>query len=209
VFAGYAARLMGLPVSQLVVGSNRNDILTRFFESGAMKIGEVHPTISPSMDIQVSSNFERLLFDLEGRDGDRVATIMAGFRKTGRFTVEAGTLQAARAIFDGARFDDEVTKKTIHAVLKKSGEMIDPHTAVGLAAGRAQRRDMSVPLVALATAHPAKFPDAVESATGVRPALPGRLKDLFERQERCTVIANDLAAIKNHVQERARAKAAA
>jgi len=209
VFAGYAARVMGLPVSQLIVGSNRNDILTRFFETGAMQIGEVHPTISPSMDIQVSSNFERLLFDLEDRDGGRVAKIMAGFRKTGRFTVEARTLQAARAIFDGARFDDEVTKKTIQAVLKDSGLMIDPHTAVGLAAGRARRRDANVPMVALATAHPAKFPDAVEAATGVRPALPARLKDLFERKERCAVLTNDLAAVKRHVQERARAKAAA
>jgi len=209
VFAGYAARAMGLPVSQLVVGSNRNDILTRFFETGAMQMGEVHPTISPSMDIQVSSNFERLLFDLEGRDGARVAAIMEGFRKSGRFTVEARTLAAARAVFDGARFDDEATRKTIKAVLEQTGVLVDPHTAVGIAAGRARRRDLGVPMVALATAHPAKFPDAVEAATGARPALPERLKDLLARDERCAVLANDAAAVKRHVHERARSRAAA
>jgi threonine synthase len=209
VFAGYAARAMGLPVSQLVVGSNRNDILTRFFDTGAMQIGEVHPTISPSMDIQVSSNFERLLFDLEGRDGGRVAAIMEGFRKTGRFTVDARALAAAQAIFDGARFDDAATKKTIKAVHDQTGVLVDPHTAVGIAAGRARRRDANVPMVMLATAHAAKFPDAVEDATGVRPALPERLKDLFEREERCQVLANDLAQVKRHVQERARPRAAA
>ncbi len=209
VFAGYAARAMGLPVSQLVVGSNRNDILTRFFDTGTMRIGEVHPTISPSMDIQISSNFERLLFDLEGRDGRRVAKVMEDFRKTGRFAVEAKALAAARAVFDGARFDDETTKKVIKAVLEKTGVLVDPHTAVGIAAARARRRDVSVPMVALATAHPAKFPDAVEQATGVRPPLPERLKDLFERQERCEVLANDLARIKRLIQERARPRAAA
>jgi len=209
VFAGYAARATGLPVGQLVVGSNRNDILTRFFETGAMQIDAVHPTISPSMDIQVSSNFERLLFDLQDRDGRRVAAIMEGFRETGRFAVEARVLQAARAMFDGARFDDDATRQTIRGVLEDFGRLIDPHTAVGLAAGRARRRDLGVPMVALATAHPAKFPDAVEAATGVRPALPAHLSDLFERPERCAVLADDLAQLKRHVEERARARAAA
>ncbi|HEX9701672.1 MAG TPA: threonine synthase [Rhodospirillales bacterium] len=209
VFAGYVARAMGLPVGQLVVGSNRNDILTRFFETGAMEIGEVHPTLSPSMDIQVSSNFERLLFDLEGRDGGRVAAIMEGFRKSGRFMVGAEALKAARELFDGARFDDAATKAVIKQVHAECGELVDPHTAVGIAAGRAKRRDRNTPMVALATAHPAKFPDAVEAATGVRPALPGRLRDLFEREERCIVLANDLTLVKRHVAERARARAAA
>ena len=209
VFAGYAARRLGLPVDQFVIGSNRNDILTRFFASGSMEKGEVHPTISPSMDIQVSSNFERLLFELEERDGGRVASIMAGLGDSGRFTVGAGTLKAAQALFEGASFDDEETKAAIKAVFDATGELVDPHTAVGIAAARARRRDPDRPMIALATAHPAKFPDAVEDATGVRPDLPERLGNLFELEERCVVLANDLSAIQAHVSERARARATA
>ena len=203
VFAGYEARAMGLPVDQLVVGSNTNDILTRFFESGTMELADVTPTISPSMDIQVSSNFERLLFDLIGREGDKVRSVLEGFRETGRFSVNARSLEAAQAIFYAARFDDEETREIIRDVYDNSDELIDPHTAVGIAAARAQRRDRSVPMVALATAHAAKFPDAVEDATGVRPALPEHLSDLFEREERCTVLANDLDAVKAYVSEHA------
>ena len=209
VFAGYAARRLGLPVDQFVVGSNRNDILTRFFASGSMEKGEVHPTISPSMDIQVSSNFERLLFELEGRDGGRVASIMAGLGDSGRFAVDAGTLKAAQALFEGASFDDEETKATIKAVFDATGELVDPHTAVGIAAARARRRDPGRPMIALATAHPAKFPDAVEDATGVRPDLPERLANLLELEERCEVLANDLSAVQAHVSEHARARVAA
>ena len=203
VFAGYEARAMGLPVDQLVVGSNTNDILTRFFESGTMELMDVTPTISPSMDIQVSSNFERLLFDLVGRKGRQVRSILDGFRENGRFSVNARTLEAAQAVFYGARFDDEETKEIIRDVFENADELVDPHTAVGIAAARAQRRDRSVPMVALATAHPAKFPDAIEDATGVRPALPDHLSDLFEREERCTVLANDLDAVKAYVSEHA------
>jgi len=209
VFAGYAARRLGLPIDKFVVGSNRNDILTRFFASGSMEKGEVHPTISPSMDIQVSSNFERLLFELEGRNGGRVASIMDGLSDSGRFTVDAGTLKAAQALFEGASFDDEETKAAIKAVFDATGELVDPHTAVGIAAARARRRDPDRPMIALATAHPAKFPDAVEDATGVRPDLPERLSNLLELEERCEVLANNLSAIQAHVSERARAKAAA
>ena len=209
VFAGYAARRLGLPVDRFVVGSNRNDILTRFFASGSMETGEVHPTISPSMDIQVSSNFERLLFELEGRDGGRVASIMAGLGDSGRFTVGAGTLKAAQALFDGASFDDQETKAAIKAVFDATGELVDPHTAVGIAAARAHRRHPDRPMIALATAHPAKFPDAVEDATGVRPDLPERLGSLLEMEERCEVLANDLSAVQAHVSEQARARAAA
>lgn len=204
VFAGYEARAMGLPVDQLVVGTNSNDILTRFLETGTMQLAEVKPTLSPSMDIQVSSNFERLLFDLVGRDGGQVASILEGFRETGRFSVKAKALEAAQVIFYGARFDDEETKQTIRDVYENADELIDPHTAIGIAAARAQRRDRSIPMIALATAHPAKFPDAVEAATGVRAALPGRLADLFERDERCDVLANDLDAVTAFVSERAR-----
>ena len=199
VFAGYGARQMGLDVDQLVVGSNRNDILTRFFETGTMSRGEVHPTLSPSMDIQVSSNFERLLFDLEGRDGGRVAEVMAGFGESGQLAIDDKALEAAQTVFYGARFDDEETKETIEAVYQESGELVDPHTAVGIAAARAQRRDSTVPMVALATAHPAKFPEAVKDATGVAPALPERLADLSERQERCEVLANNLKTVQDYV----------
>ena len=199
VFAGYGARQMGLDVDQLVVGSNRNDILTRFFETGTMSRGEVHPTLSPSMDIQVSSNFERLLFDLEGRDGGRVAEVMAGFGESGQLAIDDKALEAAQTVFYGARFDDEETKETIEAVYQESGELVDPHTAVGIAAARAQRRDSTVSMVALATAHPAKFPEAVKDATGVAPALPERLADLSERQERCEVLANNLKTVQDYV----------
>ena len=204
VFAGYEARAMGLPIDQLVVGSNSNDILARFLESGSMEMTGVTPTISPSMDIQVSSNFERLLFDLVGRDGAKVASILEGFRNKGKYKVNAKALEAAQAIFYGARFDDEETKQVIKEVYENADELIDPHTAVGIAAARAQRRDRSVPMIALATAHPAKFPDAVEAATGVRPALPAHLADLFERIERCTVLPNNFDALSAFVSEHAR-----
>ena len=199
VFAGYAAREMGLGVEQLIIGSNRNDILTRFFESGTMQTGPVFATLSPSMDIQVSSNFERLLFELYDRDGAKVAEVMESFRASGRFAVDSGRLRRVRALFDAARFDDEATKATIKTIYAESGSLIDPHTAVGIAAGRAKRRDPSTPLVALATAHPAKFPDAVEAATGVRPPLPQSLATLLQRPERCATLANDIERVKDFV----------
>lgn len=204
VYAGYAARAMGLPVEEFIVGSNRNDILTRFFESGAMSMQEVVPTISPSMDIQVSSNFERLLFDLYDRDGERLAAMMRDFRENRRLTVDEPRWRRAREIFDGFRLDDDGTRAVIREVYEATGELLDPHTAVGLAAGRARRRTSGTPLIALATAHPAKFPDAVEKATGVRPALPERLADLYERPERCDVLPNDVAAVRDYVRAAAR-----
>ena len=209
VFAGYEARAMGLPIDQLVIGSNSNDILTRFLETGTMEMTGVTPTISPSMDIQVSSNFERLLFDLVGRDGHKVTSILDGFRDKGKYSVNAKTLGTAQAIFYGARFDDDETKAIIKDVYDNADELIDPHTAVGIAAARAQRRDRSVPMIALATAHPAKFPDAVEAATGVRPQLPAHLADLFEREERYTVLPNDFEAVSTFVSEQARGGAKA
>jgi threonine synthase len=199
VLAGWAAMRMGLPVDQLVVGSNRNDILTRFLYSGVMTITEVHPTLSPSMDIQVSSNFERLLFEADDRRGSVVAEQMAHFRAHGVLTVTADQLAWIRQTFDGACIDDERTIEVIAETYRASGLLIDPHTAVGLDAGRQCWRDRTVPLVALSTAHPAKFPDAVEKATGVRPALPEHLADLHERPERFTVLANDLALVQDLV----------
>ncbi|MDA0304949.1 MAG: threonine synthase [Proteobacteria bacterium] len=209
VFAGYAALRSGLPIDQFVIGSNSNDILTRFFENGVMEAGDVHPTISPSMDIQISSNFERLLFDLVGRDGAIVTDIMNTFSDTGRFSINAKSLEVAQALFYGARFDDDETRQTILDVFEASGELIDPHTAVGIAAARAQRRDQSVPMVALATAHPAKFPDAVFAATGNRPALPGTLAGLMEGQEKYDVLENNLKTVQDHISGNARTRAAA
>lgn len=203
IFAGYAAREMGLPISQLIVGSNRNDILTRFFEQGEMAIRAVEPSLSPSMDIQVSSNFERLLFDLFGRDGDRVALALKRFRTEGRLPIEVADWRAACRLFTAHRLDDEATKGAIAEIYKETGELLDPHTAIGVAAGRARRRDRATPVIALATAHPAKFPDAVSAATGVRPALPPRLSGLFTRPERYERLPNDLAEIQRFVRDRA------
>ena len=157
---------------QLVVGSNRNDILARFFKSGQMSIGQVVPTLSPSMDIQVSSNFERYMFDLFGEDARRVAEFMERFRRVGRFEVGETMLANVGAVFDGFRLTDDGTRRVIRQLYEETGELVDPHTAIGVAAGRARRRDPNIPMIALATAHAAKFPAAVEAATGVRPALP-------------------------------------
>ncbi len=199
IYAAYAAGRMGLPVSQLIVGSNSNDILTRFFNSGTMEMAEVSPTLSPSMDIQVSSNFERLLFDVLDRDGEAVAQTLQGFRQTGRFAVAPEQLQRLRRLFDCHRLDDAETLAEIAARHKASGELLDPHSAIGTAAAAAALRDDVSVVVALACAHPAKFPDAVKKAAGVHPDLPPRLADLYEREERCTVLPNDLSALQRFI----------
>ncbi len=203
VYAGYAARAMGLPIEKLVVGSNRNDILTRFFASGEMTLGAVEPTLSPSMDIQISSNFERLLFDLYDRDGARLADSMDRFRETGRLEVGGDELKAAREIFAGSAFSDDDTLVAIEAIYEAHNILIDPHTAVGLMAGRAARRADGTPLVMLSTAHPAKFPEAVERATGMRPQLPAHLGDLLERPEGCHMLPNEIGALRDHIRARA------
>jgi threonine synthase len=202
VYAGYAAQRMGLPVSHFVVATNSNDILARFFKSGAMTTSEVVPTYSPSMDIQISSNFERLLFDLYDRDGKALADAMASFRKTGTLTVGANALGGVRELFDAGRLDEEGTLETIAACRKRYGETFDPHTAVGFAVAQQHRRDPKVPMVVLATAHPAKFPDAVQKATGERPKLPPRLADLMSRTERVDGLPNDVAALKSLIDDR-------
>ncbi|MBT3911401.1 MAG: threonine synthase, partial [Rhodospirillaceae bacterium] len=189
----------------LIVGSNANDILTRFFETGTMAMDGVEPTISPSMDIQVSSNFERLLFELYGRDGAKVKQTLSAFRDTGAFSIDADGLAAARELFDGARYDDIETKAAIGQEFKASGELLDPHSAVGLLAGRARRKNADTPLVVLATAHPAKFPDAVEDASGQFPALPAHMADLFERDEKINPLANDNAALQSFIEARVKA----
>jgi len=203
VYAGYAARQMGLPVAQLIVGSNRNDILTRFFEQRTMEMRAVEPSLSPSMDIQVSSNFERFLFDLLGRDGKAVAEAMAEFRRTGRMPVPEAAWKRARELFSAARFDDAETLNWIRRIRDETGHIVDPHTAIGIAAGRAARRDPAVPLVALATAHPAKFPDAVRQAVGVEPALPPALADLRRRKEHCVTLPNRAAALFEYLRQHA------
>src|SRR5690606_21732853 len=201
VFSGYGAKRMGLPIRQLVVGSNRNDILTRFFDTGTMRITEVHATISPAMDIQVSSNLERLLFELAGRDGDRIAELMAEFRAEGTVTFPHEVIETLSETFSGARVDDEETAATIARVLDASGVLVDPHTAVGVAAAEACRVDRSVPMVVLGTADPAKFPEAVEAATATHPTLPAHLADLFECPEHLDHLPNDLAEVQAYVRE--------
>jgi threonine synthase len=199
VFAGYAAKQMGLDIGQLIVGSNRNDILTRFFKSGAMKVTDVVPSLSPSMDIQISSNLERLLFDLYKRNGPKLAEAMAAFRKTGKFAAPKTGWAATQKLFAGFKLDDAGTLKAMADLYKRTGMLIDPHSAIGVAAAEAMRKDKSVPVVALATAHPAKFPDAVEKATGVRPALPAHLANLLSRRERYDVLPKDLGKIQDYV----------
>ncbi len=209
VYAGYAARAMGLPIERLIVGSNHNDILTRFFASGRMAIDAVQPSLSPSMDIQVSSNVERLLFDLYDRDGPALAQAMASFRRNGQLAVGEERWKAARAVFDGYRFDDDETLQAIAGLHRQTGELVDPHSAIGVAAAhsaehageRTAERGV-VPVVALATAHPAKFPDAVERATGHRPALPSHLADLLQRSERVEALPNDLRTVEGYVRSR-------
>ena len=209
VYAGYAARAMGLPIEKLIVGSNSNDILARFIAGGTMEMGEVHPTLSPSMDIQVSSNAERLLFDLFGRDGAKLTQAMKQFRESGRLALDGEQHRRLTALFAGHRLDDKETLATMAALYRETGELIDPHSAIGLAAARAVRLDPDVAVVALGTAHPAKFPDAVEKATGQRPALPPALADLYRRGERFTVLANDLAAVEAHIRDQVAAGRAA
>jgi len=207
VFAAHVARRMGLPIAELIIGTNRNDILARFINQGTMTIQGVEPSLSPSMDIQVSSNFERLLFELKGRNGAAVADAIAAFRATGTLPATDAEWQSARRLFDAHRVDDEATRATIAAIWRSTGELIDPHSAVALAAAQAVRQNRAMPMVSLACAHPAKFPEAVESATGRRPALPPRLADLMSRPERITALPNDLRAVENHLRAHARGAA--
>jgi len=199
VFAAWAACRMGLPVARLIVASNRNDILTRFLQTNDMSIVPVETSLSPSMDIQVSSNFERILFELLDRDPEATSRTMLGFRQTGRMTVADAIWHRARGRFQGFRLDDAQTETEIRRLHAVCGYLADPHSAIGIAAARASIAASSaaagVPIVAMATAHPAKFPDAMQCATGGRPALPPRMADLFTREERFTVLPNDLGAV--------------
>jgi threonine synthase len=202
VFAGWIARRMGAPIDRLVVASNANDILTRFFRSNDMSTAPVLPSLSPSMDIQVSSNFERLLFEMNGRDGGATAEQLQRFRATGNLGVEPD--QRAEFIdgtFLAERVDDTETLEVIARTHREAGMLLDPHTAVGVGSVEKLRAagELHGTTVTLATAHPAKFPDAVERATGVRPPLPAHLSDLFDLPEHVTRLPNDLAAVQQFV----------
>jgi threonine synthase len=199
VLAAWAARRMGLPIARLIVGSNRNDILARFLASNDMSMVPVEPSLSPSMDIQVSSNFERLLFELLERDPAATAATMRDFRATGRMAVPDAAWRRMRTVFHGFRLDDRETEAEIRRLHAASGYLADPHGAIGIAAARAHPPAPGITTVAMATAHPAKFPDAMEQAIGVRPALPPRLADLFDRPERFSVLPNDIAAVEANV----------
>ena len=199
VFAGYVAAQMGLPVARLVVATNVNDILHRALTSGDYSAGSVTPTATPSMDIQVSSNFERLLFDLSGRDGGAIARMLGEFDAHRAMSIPEDMLTGARHLFSSARIDGDEMALALRWAQECGGQLIDPHSAVGLAAARALDIDADVPIVTLATAHPAKFPDAVERASGVRPPLPARLGNLFDREERYDRLPGDYEAVKAHI----------
>jgi threonine synthase len=199
VLAGYVATRMGLPVDRLVVATNVNDILARTLATGAYELRDVIATTSPSMDIQVSSNFERLLFDVYDRDPRAVRALMASLAQSRRFAIAPPALAAIRAGFSAARADEDETAATIRTVRRETGCLVDPHTAVGIAVAEKERRDRTVPMIVLSTAHPAKFPDAVERACGVRPALPEWLADLSVRPERVSVLPADQPAIERFI----------
>jgi len=196
IFAGYCARAMGLPVGRLTIATNANDILERALAGGVYETRGVVATRSPSMDIQISSNFERLLFEAYGRDAPALRRLMAQFARSGRVEIAPGPLEAIRAQFDAFSTDEAQCAQEMARVHRECGYLVDPHTAVAVhAARRALARDPATPMVALGTAHPAKFPDAVAAATGVRPALPPHLADLMSRSERFTVVPNERGAV--------------
>ena len=199
IFAGYIARRMGLPIDRLVIATNQNDILDRALKAGEYRTNGVKPSISPSMDIQVSSNFERALFDAYGRDGKAIASLMDDL-KSGGFRISQGALETLRATFTSGRCSEDETLATIARHHTATGELLCPHSAVGVKV--AEDHLGTTPMITLATAHPAKFPDAVERATGIRPHLPPHMAGLFDKPERVTRVPNDLAALQALVRER-------
>ncbi|HMT14229.1 MAG TPA: threonine synthase, partial [Aestuariivirga sp.] len=198
IFAGHAARLMGLPVDRLVIATNQNDILDRTLKTGRYEVTGVTHTASPSMDIQVSSNFERLLYLVHDGDAAALRRLMAGLSQSGSFTIAEPALTRLREGFASGATSEQETLATIRTLQEETGEVIDPHTAVACAVARRMMTDAS-PMVTLATAHPAQFPDAVEQATGLRPGLPPRLSGLLAAPERFTVLPNNAAAVKDHI----------
>jgi threonine synthase len=208
VLAGYYAKRMGLPIERLIIATNENDILVRTLATGRYAPKEVKATQSPSMDIQVSSNFERLLFEASDREPKEVVAQMSALAKGGSFTIPAPALARMRADFDAFRVDEPACAEEMGRIYRTSGMIIDPHSAVGVhAARKALAASPATPVVALATAHPAKFPDAVEAATGVRPPLPEPLSDLMERKEAIVVLPNSRPAVADYVRQTARVAA--
>jgi threonine synthase len=205
VYAGYVASRMGLPIDRLVVATNVNDILVRTFATGTYEIRDVIATTSPSMDIQISSNFERLLFDAYGRDAQAVRALMASLAQHRRFALSASAIKELRSLFTADRADEQESAAEIRAWVREADYCVDPHTAVALAVAEKEKRDPSVPMVVLSTAHPAKFPDAVKAACGVTPALPDTLADLGRRNERIVVLPADQTAVERYVTSVSRA----
>ncbi|WP_417507585.1 threonine synthase [Marinomonas gallaica] len=201
IFAGYLAKQMGLPIDQLVVATNQNDILHRTIATNDMSRQSLNVTLSPSMDIMVSSNFERLLFDAHGRDSAALADLMARFN-AGDVTLNDEAWSFVKENFDSYKVDDTRTCEVISEVFQSTQYLLDPHTAIGLEAARQCWKDKSVPMITLATAHPVKFPEAVEKAGCDLPSLPEHMKDLFERDEAYEVIDNDLSAVQGFVADR-------
>ncbi len=209
VYAAHVARLMGLPIAKLVIGTNRNDILYRFIRTGRMRIAAVEPSLSPSMDIQVSSNFERLYYETVGRDGAMLAGAMASFRRDGVLPADDAAWERTRALFEAERLDDAGTEAIIWDIYRETGEILDPHSAVAVAAMRAAGGEPGIPRVALACAHPAKFPDVIERVTGRRPKLPPHLADLLDRPERINRVPAAFESVRRFIAARARRGGAA
>jgi threonine synthase len=205
IFAGYAAKRMGLPIERLIIATNDNDILARTMATGEYETRGVVATTSPSMDIQVSSNFERLLFEASGRDAAAVRRYMEGLKQSGAFTIDEAPLAAIRNEFDAARATSKQAALTIAKVLPQSGYLLDPHSAIGVHAAREKAARDGTPMVALATAHPAKFPAAVFEACGVTPALPAWLVGLMEREEKYTVLPSDLKMVEDYIEKHTKA----
>ena len=200
IFAGFIAKQMGLPIERLIIATNQNDILHRCMETAAYTKSGVKPSISPSMDIEVSSNFERALFFAHDQDGTAIKGLMDDLAANGSFTISGNAMGALQQHYDSGMLDEAGTAAMITRALNETGEVLCPHSAIGVAV--AENHIGDTPMITLATAHPAKFPDAVEAATGERPSLPPRMADLFEREERVTRAPNDLKALQDIVRER-------
>ena len=207
-FAGYVARKMGAPVGRILLATNTNDILARAIATGRYeRAAHSNATISPAMDIQVASNFERLVFEATGRDADMTRALYAAFAQSGGFDIPAPALSFMREIFSAVAVNDDDTRAAMHAVHHRTGELLCPHSAIAAAAAMKGAGNWAPdgPVVLLATAHPAKFPDTVEAATGVTPPLPGHCAALYDRREKADTLPNDAEAVKKYVRERTRA----
>jgi threonine synthase len=202
IYAGYLAKRMGLPIEQLIIATNRNNILTRCLETGTYAMEQVVPTLSPSMDIQISSNFERLIYNLYDGDGKAVVALMEALKTQRRFTLSVQALGRLRAEFSSSSVDDAATLAMIREMHAQNGLVLDPHTAVGLAAGRRCRAQTDIPLIVLATAHAAKFPDAIKTAISTPPLLPESLKSLVGKKERFDTLENNLTVLKTYIESR-------